>query len=43
MVFDSNMGKHIPIKKYVEDVLLAGRLAVLATERDGQPYMVACQ
>jgi nitroimidazol reductase NimA-like FMN-containing flavoprotein (pyridoxamine 5'-phosphate oxidase superfamily) len=38
MVFDSNMSKHISIKKYVEDALQAGRLAVLATERDGQPH-----
>lgn len=38
MVIDTNMGKHIPIKTYVEDALRASRLAVLATERDGQPH-----
>jgi nitroimidazol reductase NimA-like FMN-containing flavoprotein (pyridoxamine 5'-phosphate oxidase superfamily) len=32
------MSQQIPIKKYVEDVLRASKLAVLATERDGQPH-----
>jgi heme iron utilization protein len=32
------MSKHIPIKKYIEDALRISRLAVLATERDGQPH-----
>jgi hypothetical protein len=32
------MSNHIPIKKYVEDALLAARLAVLATACDGQPH-----
>ncbi len=32
------MIKHIPIKKYVEDALLAARLAVLATAYDDQPH-----
>jgi heme iron utilization protein len=32
------MSKHIPIKKYIEDALRISRLAVLATEREGQPH-----
>jgi nitroimidazol reductase NimA-like FMN-containing flavoprotein (pyridoxamine 5'-phosphate oxidase superfamily) len=38
MVIDSYMNKQIPIKKYIEDALRASRLAVLATESDGQPH-----
>jgi nitroimidazol reductase NimA-like FMN-containing flavoprotein (pyridoxamine 5'-phosphate oxidase superfamily) len=38
MVIDSTMSKHIPIKKYIEDALRASRLAVLATESNGQPH-----
>jgi len=32
------MNKHIPIKKYIEDVLGASLLAVLATESEGKPH-----
>jgi hypothetical protein len=32
------MSKHIPLKKYVEDTLLAASLAVLATAFEGQPH-----
>lgn len=38
MVIDSYMNKQVSIKKYIEDVLQASRLAVLATESNGQPH-----
>jgi hypothetical protein len=38
MINDSAMSKQIPIKQYVQDALQVSRLAVLATERDGQPH-----
>jgi nitroimidazol reductase NimA-like FMN-containing flavoprotein (pyridoxamine 5'-phosphate oxidase superfamily) len=38
MDINSYMNKQIPIKKYIEDALRASRLAVLATESDGQPH-----
>jgi nitroimidazol reductase NimA-like FMN-containing flavoprotein (pyridoxamine 5'-phosphate oxidase superfamily) len=33
------MNKQIPIKKYIENALQSGKLAVLATEKDGQPHV----
>jgi hypothetical protein len=36
MVIDSCMNKQIPKKKYIEDALRTSRLALLATECDGQ-------
>ena len=38
MNIDSYMSKQVPIKKFIEDTLQCGKLAVLATEKDGQPH-----
>lgn len=38
MVTISYMNRQISVKKYIEDALRASRLAVLATESDGQPH-----
>ncbi len=32
------MSRQISIKKFIEDALQSGKLAVLATEKDGQPH-----
>lgn len=35
---DTNINNQFSIKKYVEDILQSHKLAVLATESDGQPH-----